>query len=171
MITVKQEGKMADKKILIFLSMILSLFFATSTFALVAETEQVVFYNGVKLYGKLNDNSNFEIALFIKPYNNKIKYNYKFWGNNYPEPSYVIKELSVIVKGKKLIIPGDAIKDLADLIIPWGLYLMQTPRTIVLYIKGGDGESAYKAALKFVNNRLVSRTIEFGESGSVTTKY
>jgi len=171
MITVKQEEKMADKKILIFLSIILLLFFARSTFAAAAETEQVVFYNGIKLYGKLNDNSDFEVALFIKPYNNKIKYNYKFWGNDYPEPTYVIKELSVIIGGKKLIIPENAIKDLSEIILPEGLCLMQTPRTIVLYIEGGDAASAYKAALKFVNNRLVSRTIEFGESDSVTTKY
>ncbi len=162
---------MADKKILIFLSIILLLVFARSTFATAAETEKVVFYNGVKLYGKLNDNSDFEIALFIKPFNNKIKFNYKFWGSDYPEPRYIIKELSVIVKGQKLIIPRDAIKDLADLSLPWGLYLKQTTGAIVIYIEGGDGVSAYRAALKFVNNKLVSRTIEFGEGDSVTTKY
>ncbi|MCJ7547114.1 MAG: hypothetical protein MUP30_09890 [Deltaproteobacteria bacterium] len=162
---------MTDKKILIFFSIIFLLFFAISSFATAAETEKVVFYNGVKLYGKLNDNSDFEVSLFMVPFNDKIKYNYKFWGYDKLKPRYVIKELSVIVRRQKLIIPQDAIKDLADINLPCGLYLMQTTRTIVLYIEGGDAESAYEAALKFVNNRLVSRTIEFGESDSVTTKY
>jgi hypothetical protein len=162
---------MADKKILIFLSIIFTLFFAISSLAADTETEKVVFYNGVKLYGKLMDNSDFVISLFLEPYNRKIKYNYKFWGNDYPEPTYVIKELFIIVRGKELIIPKNSIKDLADINIPNGLYLMQSTKTIVLYIEGGDGASAYKAALKFVDNRLVSRTIEFGEGDSVTTKY
>jgi len=167
---------MVDKKILIFLSIILLFLFVKSALATDAEAEKVVFYNGIKLYGKLNDKSDFVVSLFMEPYKDtKVKYSSKFWGYDKPQPTNIIKELSVIIRGKKLIIPENAIKDLADIIIPEGLFLMQTSRTIVLYIEGGDAAGSYTAALKFVDGKLVSRTIEFmnseGAPDSVTTKY
>ena len=167
---------MPDKRIYLQLVIILFFIFPKFGFAMDKEIGKVVFYDGVKLYGKLRDNSDFEVSLFLEPYKKDgSKCTSKFWGFDRDKPTYVINELSVIIGGSKTIIPKETINDLTDVILPMGLYLVQTSSATILYIRGGDGVSSYKAALKFVDNRLVSRTIEFknpeGELDSVTTNY
>lgn len=139
-------------------------------------SDKVVFYNGVTLYGKLNDGTEFESTIFIEPYKDDgSKPIEKFWGFDREKPTYSIKTIKLKIDRKDALIPNGAIVDLADVTLPRGLYLMQNKYELVLYISGGDAASAYKAALRFKDNKLVSRTIEFvnteGEPDSITKKF
>jgi hypothetical protein len=138
--------------------------------------EKVVFYDGMTLYGKLNDGIKFKVSIFIEPYrDNGAKVINKFWGFDRDKPTFLIKSIRLSIGGKDVKIPAEAFKDLADIILPSGLYIMQKKEAVVLYIKGGDAAGSYKASLRFNNNKLVSRTIEFvnpeGELDSITIKY
>jgi hypothetical protein len=152
------------------------LFVPLNCFGIDTSSDKVVFYDGVALYGKLNNGTQFESTIFIESYKDvgskPIK---KFWGFDRDKPTYSIKTIKLTIGGKDALIPDEAIIDLADVTLPRGLYIMQNKQELVLYIKGGDAASAYKAALRFRDYKLVSRTIEFlnteGELDSITKKF
>jgi len=167
---------MLARSIFFGLAVILLLFMPQTGLAIDEEMEKVVFYDGTKLYGKLRNNMTFEVSLFIKPYKDDESESIpKFWGIYKEKPDCVINELTVIIGGIKANIPKRAIIDLAEVNLPRGLYLMQTKKAVILYIEGGDGAGSYKASLKLVNNKLISRTIEFinkeGELDSITMDF
>ena len=138
--------------------------------------ERGVNYDGVIYYGTLDDKSEFEIKLLLEPY--KVVESrpvLKFWGHDKETPTQVIKEFKVSYSGKIAYIPEKAIVDLADINLPESFYLMQISNGVIVYLEGGDGISGYKARLKFVNHKLISRTIEYinteGNLGVEKTNY
>lgn len=163
-------------KYLIILSFVLIFIFNQGSIASGGEMEKVVYYNGVTLLGKLQDNSKFEVKILLENYKGDAsRPALKFWGYDRWKPTYIIKEFKVVFNGKEAVIPKKNIIDLCDINLPDGFYLMQTKNAVLIHIDGGDGISAYHADLRIEGNRLVSRTIEFinseGERDKKTTIY
>jgi hypothetical protein len=126
------------------------------------ELEQVVFYNGIRLYARTADDRALEVALFLEPYQRgKSKPVLRFWGFDKEEPSWIIGEITLRVAGKEAIIPQKAIADLADIVLPGGFYLSTKGDAILLHFSGGDGAGSYHAAFRFIDKRMISRTITF----------
>ncbi len=146
----------------IFISIIIFIcIMAFNTISYGNDDVKVVNYNGVIYYGTLKDKSEFEIKLFLEPYKGEeSRRALKFWGYDKLKPTRVIKEFKVSYSGKTADIPEKAIKDLTDINLPRGFYLMQISNGVIVVVRGGDGISGYKAKLKFVNHKLISRAIE-----------
>jgi hypothetical protein len=141
-----------------------------------ADMEQIVLYNELTLGGKLVDGTEFKLLISIAPCSeNNFPVSGKFWGVDSVKPEHIIKSLSLIINNKEILIPKNAIADLADVNLPYGVYLMQNSNAIILYLKGGDAAGAYTAALKVHGGRVVARTINFvnneGELGQVISEY
>lgn len=138
--------------------------------------EKVVDYDCMKLCGYLSNGERFELVIIIEPFkNDNIKKIDHFYGFDKDKPTYVIKELSVMIDGVKQLIPKEGIEDLADIILPRGVYLMQNNNEVDLYIRGGDAAGGYTAILKLYNNKLIARVIKTinvdGEIETITNKY
>ena len=130
-----------------------------------ADMRKVVSYDEISLSGILNDGSRFVLSISIEPYLNEdgssIK---KFWGRDELTPGYLIDRFYFSINGNEILIPREAISDLADINIPYGVYLMQNERNVAIYLKGGDAAGAYTAKLNVVGSNLVSRVIEYMNS-------
>lgn len=124
--------------------------------------ESVVFYDGLELKGELEGGQRFFLCIDMMHYNKDIKEKpSKFWGFDKDYPTYVIKKLTLTVDGKKVIIPPKAIEDIADIVLPYGVFLMQKGKDVLLHVKGGDGAGAYHATFTIKRQRVVSRVISF----------
>jgi hypothetical protein len=72
----------------------------------------------------------------------------------------VVETLSLRLNGDAINLPDKSHYDLADLMLPTGVYVTSRGQSFVLHIKGGDGVTAYEARLIVEGQRLVARELD-----------
>jgi hypothetical protein len=139
--------------------------------------EKIVSYNGLVLSGTLNDLSKFNISIFLKQYKQQLGFNTKghFWGTDGNTPKTVVQNIVVTINKRNVKFPARSYSDLANVILPNGLYVMQASNIILIYLKGGDGAGAYTVVYEIASEQLTKRTIQFvnaeGEIDQICTRY
>lgn len=137
----------------------LSLVYAAFSFvnSLDASQDKVVDYTGVELSGKLSKNRSFQIS--VKEEITPGKVSSKVWGWNDGSLNTQITEFYFEIDNDKISISSKAYDDLLNVSLPRGLYLMEKGEDILIYLLGGDGESAYKARLVVRGKHVIRREI------------
>jgi len=133
--------------------------------------ETVVAYDGVKLSGRLKTDRRFELFIENVPTNSVLATSANPKTRNlgfHEDPSAVniiIKDIILVIDGKNIEIPKNTYEDLWNVILPRGVYLMESGPHALIYLEGGDGESSYTARLIIEGDRVLRReTIGGGTS-------
>jgi hypothetical protein len=127
--------------------------------------EQVSSYDAVTLEGKTASGVDFTLRVELGAYaadedGSKGGRPRKFWGAD-ELPSQVIKAMELKLNKEPVSMPVAAIKDLGNVNVRTGVFLMEGNGYVSLYVRGGDGSVSYKASLRIEGRTVVSRRVEF----------
>lgn len=134
--------------------------------------EQISSYSDMSIGGRLKNGQAFRARIKLENFECKPKEKQKlnYWGVDGYCPSTIVKTISLSVNDQKIDFSETAFNDLADVTLPLGFYLMQSPNEVKLYIRGGDGVAAYTAIFFISSGKLKSRVIEYMDGdGDLTT--
>lgn len=84
----------------------------------------------------------------------------KYIGTSTTAPDCTVTVVQLILNKREVPIPRSSFEDLSNVAVPLGVYLTTRGRTVVLHLKGGDGEDSYEARLLFVDGHITGREIE-----------
>src|SRR6266404_637128 len=72
----------------------------------------------------------------------------------------VVQTFAVKLNGTAINLPDKSRSDLADLVLPSGVYATSRSQYLVLHVKGGDGDTAYEVRFIIDGQRLVARELD-----------
>ncbi len=72
----------------------------------------------------------------------------------------VVDTFSLKLNGSAVNLPDKSRSDLADLVLPSGVYATSRGQYLVLHVKGGDGDTAYEARFIVDRQRLLARELD-----------
>jgi len=103
--------------------------------------ERTMTYSVMTLGGKTVGGTAFVADVVLRPYEqvDAGTTSRKFWGTDGWKPERVVAKLALKLGEKSIIVPQEAIGDLADVSLPRGFDLIGQGDAVIVYLHGGDG--------------------------------
>lgn len=107
----------------------------------------------------------FSVDIKMTPFDQSYHQGRSYYGREEGLPAYVCEEFSLIINGRQIAIPREAIADLSEILDFESPYRDEN-RSWIILVTGGDGGGAYELEMVFDESRLVQRRFVIYNSDS-----